>query len=69
MKNKDTILSIIRHLLTFGGGFLAAKGVVSNDALATLVPSVVAAIGAIWGAADEFIAARKAAKEAEPAAK
>lgn len=68
MKNKDTILSLIRHALTFGGGFLAAKGTISSDALATLIPAVVAAVGAVWGAADEFLAARKAAKETAPAA-
>ncbi|MBC8009959.1 MAG: hypothetical protein H7067_07670 [Burkholderiales bacterium] len=61
MKNKDTILSVIRHVLTFGGGFLVAKGVVSDSALATLIPALVAAVGAVWGAADEFLAARKAA--------
>lgn len=66
MKNKDTILSIIRHILTFGGGFLVAKGIVSDSALATLIPSVVAAVGAIWGAADEFIAAKRAAKQTDP---
>ncbi len=66
MKNKDTILSIVRHLLTFGGGFLVAKGLVSDSTLGTLIPSVVAAIGAIWGAADEFIAAKKAAAIARP---
>lgn len=68
MKNKDTILSLIRHALTFGGGYLAAKGTISNDALATLIPAIVAAVGAVWGAADEFLAARKAAGAAKVAA-
>ncbi|QYM80273.1 hypothetical protein K0B96_06570 [Horticoccus luteus] len=63
---KDTILSLIRHGLTFGGGFLAAKGLITEPTLATLVPAVVAAIGAIWGASDEYLAAKKA--KATPAA-
>lgn len=58
---KDTILSLVRHALTFGGGFLLAKGLVSEDTLAALVPAIVTAIGAIWGAADEY-KANKAAK-------
>lgn len=57
--NKDTILSLIRHALTFGGGFLVAKGMLTESSLGTLVPSVAAAIGAIWGAVDEYLAARK----------
>lgn len=51
---KNTILSLIRHALTFGGGFLVAKGLVSETTLGTLVPSVLTAIGAIWGAYDEW---------------
>ena len=57
---KDTILSLIRHGLTFGGGFLAAKGLVSDDTLTALIPAVVTAIGALWGAVDEYLAAKKA---------
>lgn len=57
---KDTILSLIRHALTFGGGFLVAKGLLADSTLATVIPSVVTAIGALWGAYDEYAAARKA---------
>ena len=60
---KDTILSLLRHALTFGGGFLVAKGLVNETSLGTLIPAVVAAIGAVWGAYDEFAAAKKAAAE------
>lgn len=62
---KDTILSLIRHALTFGGGFLVAKGLLSDTALGSLIPAVVTAIGAIWGAWDEYSAAQKA-KAAAP---
>ena len=61
---KDTILSLLRHALTFGGGFLVAKGLVTETSLGTLIPAVVAAVGAAWGAWDEFTAARKAAAAA-----
>lgn len=57
---KDTILSLLRHALTFGGGFLVAKGLLSDSTLGTLIPAVVTAIGAVWGAVDEYLAAKKA---------
>lgn len=64
---KDTILSLLRHALTFGGGFLVAKGLVTETSLGTLIPAVVAAVGAAWGAYDEFAAAKKAAAVAATA--
>lgn len=56
---KDTILSIIRHALTFGGGYLAAKGIVSNETINSVGGALMTLIGAVWGAADEYIAAHK----------
>jgi len=57
---KNTVLSLLRHALTFGGGFLAAKGLVGDDTINALVPAILAAVGAIWGAADEYLAAKAA---------
>jgi hypothetical protein len=59
--NKDTILSLIRHAMTFGGGFFVAKGLLSAETVAIVIPAIVGGIGAIWGAVDEFQAAKKAA--------
>ena len=56
---KNTILSLIRHALTFGGGFLVAKGLLNEETIATLIPALATAIGAIWGAYDEYSAERK----------
>jgi len=64
---KNTILSLIRHGLTFGGGFLAAKGLLSDATLSALIPAVVTAVGAIWGAVDEYRAERAAAGAAKVA--
>lgn len=58
---KNTILSLIRHGLTFGGGFLAAKGLISDETLASIIPVIVTAVGALWGAVDEYLAAKKEA--------
>jgi hypothetical protein len=64
--NKDTILSLLRHAMTFGGGFLVAKGAISDTTLAQVIPAVVAVVGALWGATDEYLASKKA-KPATPA--
>jgi len=57
---KDTILSIIRHALTFGGGFIASKGILSEDTTQSVVAGLVTFIGLIWGAVDEYLASKKA---------
>lgn len=59
---KHTILSVIRHGLTFGGGYLAAKGYVSSDTATAIVPAIVTAVGVVWGAVDEYLAAKAEAK-------
>lgn len=53
---KDIILGLLRHLLTAGGGVLAAKGVVGADDAATLetaIGSAVALAGAAWSIWDK----------------
>jgi hypothetical protein len=63
---KDTILSILRHALTFGGGLLVAKGFLSDSTVMQLAAAVPTFAGLLWGAIDEYLAAKKA-KEAAPA--
>ena len=46
--NMETVLGIIRHALTFGGGFLVAKNWLSGDELVTGVGAAVALIGLAW---------------------
>lgn len=57
---KQTILSLIRHALTFGGALLVAKGHLSDSTVTELAGVVPTAIGAIWGAVDEYLAEKKA---------
>jgi hypothetical protein len=59
---KNTILSLIRHALTFGGGLLVAKGLISEDTTQQLVAAIPTFVGLVWGAVDEFIAERKERK-------
>ena len=58
--NKDTILGIVRHGLTFGGGLLAQKGLLTGDDATALVSAIVTIIGVVWS----IMAKRKAAPSA-----
>ena len=51
--NKDTILGFVRHVLTFGGGFLVAQDFVDASQIDTAVAAVVTLVGIIWSAVDK----------------
>lgn len=44
--NKEAIIGLIRHVLTFGGGFAIAKGWVDEPTLTAAVGAVVTLVGA-----------------------
>jgi hypothetical protein len=46
--NKETVLGIIRHILTFGGGALVAKGYIDEMGLEEAIGAIVALIGFAW---------------------
>jgi hypothetical protein len=46
---KDAILSVIRHVLTFGGGIAVSAGYLDNGEVATVVGALVTLIGVGWG--------------------
>lgn len=46
--NKDQVLGIIRHALTFVGGFLVMKGLVDETMVTEIIGGVVALVGSIW---------------------
>jgi len=54
MISKEVILGVLRHGLTFAGGFLVAKGVLSADELGQFVDllvgsgSAIGLIGLVW---------------------
>ena len=50
---KEQTLSLIRHILTFGGGPLVAKGVISAGFSTELVGLLVSLIGTAWGIIDK----------------
>lgn len=48
--NKDMVLGLVRHILTFGGGLLASKGVIGESEIELVVGAVVTLIGVVWSA-------------------
>lgn len=46
--NKEQVLGIIRHTLTFVGGVLVIKGMSSEAVISETIGAVMTAVGAIW---------------------
>ena len=53
--NKNQTLGIVRHLLTFAGGYFVAKGVIDEGAVTELSAALLTIIGDAWS----FIAPEK----------
>jgi hypothetical protein len=41
-------MGIIRHILTFGGGYLVAKGIIDEATMLNAVGAVVTILGVVW---------------------
>ena len=46
--NKEQILGIVRHVLTFVGGFLITKGIVDETFVTEVVGALSTIVGAVW---------------------
>jgi len=46
--NKEQVLGIIRHTLTFVGGILIIKGLSSETQISETIGAVMTAIGFVW---------------------
>ena len=46
--NKDQILGLVRHLLTFVGGFLITKGIIDETTSVEAIGAITTLIGTIW---------------------
>nr|WP_323779526.1 hypothetical protein [Amylibacter sp.] len=53
--NKERIMGVARHILTFGGGYAVAKGWVSEADMLELVGAGATLIGLVWS----FVAPEK----------
>lgn len=45
---KEQVLGVIRHVLTFAGGFLVTKGLVDEGVVMEVVGAVTTIIGSVW---------------------
>jgi hypothetical protein len=48
MINKEQLLGLVRHALTFVGGCMVANGILTESMSADIVGSCMALIGTIW---------------------
>jgi hypothetical protein len=46
--NKEQIMGIIRHALTFVGGILVIKGITTEAISNEVIGAVITAVGAVW---------------------
>jgi len=46
--NKEKVLGILRHSLTFLGGILVAKGLVDDALVAELSGAIITLVGGLW---------------------
>jgi hypothetical protein len=51
--DKDTILGIVRHVLTFGGGLLVTKGYFDDGTMQAVVGALMTIAGAVWSVVDK----------------
>lgn len=45
---KATVLALIRHIITFAGGFLIAKGLAAEELISELAGGVTAIVAVVW---------------------
>lgn len=46
--SKEQVLGVVRHVLTFAGGFFVTKGLVDEGLMVELVGGVITLVGAVW---------------------
>ena len=51
--NRETILGIVRHVLTAAGGIAVTKGYIDESALVAGVGAFIALAGVIWSIIDK----------------
>ena len=51
--NKQSILGIVRHILTFAGGYVAAKGIADQAMVNEANGAIMTIVGIAWSVADK----------------
>lgn len=50
---KEQVLGILRHSLTFVGGFLVMKGLIDETTATEIVGGLITLVGTIWSIVDK----------------
>lgn len=50
---KDVILGVVRHVLTFAGGILVAKGLLDQGMLTEIIGGLMTVAGGVWSVIDK----------------
>ena len=50
---KEEVLGIVRHLLTFIGGGVVAKGIVDVSQVLEIIGAIMTLVGSVWSVADK----------------
>lgn len=53
--NTEAIMGLIRHILTFVGGYLVSKGYFDESTMQQLVGAAVTVVGAVWSWKDKVL--------------
>lgn len=46
--NKEQVLGLVRHVLTFVGGVYIAKGLVDEGTTSEIIGAVITLVGSVW---------------------
>jgi hypothetical protein len=51
--NKEQVMGIVRHTLTFIGGIVVMKGLVDETVITEVIGGVMTLVGAVWSILDK----------------
>ena len=51
--NKEQVMGIVRHALTFIGGIVVMKGLVDETVITEVIGGVMTLVGAVWSILDK----------------
>jgi hypothetical protein len=51
--NKEQVMGIVRHTLTFIGGIVVMKGLVDETVVTEVIGGVMTLVGAVWSILDK----------------
>jgi len=51
--SKEKVLGIVRHILTFAGGVIVAKGFIQETATEELIGGIMTLVGVLWSIIDK----------------